>query len=305
MAGGWKRLAELALARGGAARVAERRNRPSVLILAYHNIVPRGEHVVGDISLHIDQQAFADQLDFVLERHKIIPLTSALEHGADSHRPRVVITFDDAYSGTMTAGIEELKKRGLPATIFVPPGLLGSQGFWWDVLAAGGKDPPLLSDLRTHALLRLQGRGDEILDWASRQQLPTQSLPEHARPIAEEALLTERFPDHITFGAHTWSHPNLAVLASEDVADELERSHKWLKNRCANYVNWLAYPYGLHSPEVLVLADTMYKGALLITGGQAIRRGEPTHAQVRTPRVNVPRGLTLDGLALRLSGVLS
>ena len=305
MARGWKRLAEFTLARGGAARVADRRNRPSVLVLAYHNIVPRGEHVVGDISLHIDQQAFADQLDFILERHKIIPLTSALgPTDADSHRYRVVITFDDAYGGTMTAGIEELKKRGLPATIFIPPGLLGSPGFWWDILATAGEGA-LQTDLRTHALIHLQGRGDEILDWARKQQFSVSTLPTHARPIAEEALLAGDFPDGITFGAHTWSHPNLAVLESEDVVDELERSRTWLKDRCANYVDWLAYPYGLHSPVVTAAAEARYEGALLITGGHAVRRREPTHRRGTTPRVNVPRGLSLDGLALRLSGLRS
>lgn len=311
MAKGWKRAAELALHRSGMLRVAERRRRPSVVILAYHNIVPAGEDVVGDVSLHVDQKAFGNQLDWLLDGREIValedlfhdpedPPTDPVSTGAPDGT-RVAITFDDAYRGTMTAGLEELAKRGLPSTVFVPPGLLGSEGFWWDRLAAAGA-VPLDPAIREHALEVLRGRTDDVLAWAQQQGLRLRDLPDHACPVSEEELLSNPHLEQTTLGAHTWSHPNLARLDEASLRDELERSRSWLAGRSDRYVDCLAYPYGLTSPSVEQMADAIFDASLLVSGGAAVARGERTSSAHRVPRINVPRGLSVEGLALRLAG---
>jgi peptidoglycan/xylan/chitin deacetylase (PgdA/CDA1 family) len=107
----------------------------------------------------------------------------------------------------------------------------------------------------------------------------------------------------VRFGAHTWSHPNLAALASTEVLGELSRSEEWLREQGVRYSNWLAYPYGLTNATVTAAAAARFDGALLISGGVAQTRGRlgPTHS---LPRVNVGRALTVDGLRLRLAGLL-
>lgn len=303
MARGWKRIAELLIARSGMAARSERRSRPVTVVLAYHNVVPRGESLAGDASLHIDQKVFADQLDFLLDGRSIVGLQD-LVGGApdDPGRTRVVITFDDAYVGAMTAGLEELTKRGLPCTVFVPPGLLGSEGFWWDRLAPeGGR--PLDDAVREHALGPLRGRGDDIVGWAEAQGLTVRDVPSHARPVGPEALAPGRLPAGVSLGAHTWSHPNLAVLSPDEVSDELSRSKAWLSRETDRYVDWLAYPYGLHSDAAVEATSQTFAGAVLVSGGAYETRGSRSASPHRIPRVNVPRGLSLEGLALRLGGL--
>ena len=126
MATGWKRWIEMGLVRGGLPRLALRRRSRDVAILAYHNIVPTGESVAGDRSLHVDQADFARQLDLILQYAEVIPL-SDIDVPSSGSRLRVVITFDDAYRGAMTAGLAELERRGLPSTVFVPTGLMGGE----------------------------------------------------------------------------------------------------------------------------------------------------------------------------------
>jgi peptidoglycan/xylan/chitin deacetylase (PgdA/CDA1 family) len=301
VAEGWRRGAEVLLARLGVPAVLAGARRPSAVVLAYHNIVPTGEPPVGDVSLHVDQRAFARQLDFVSERLEIVPLPRLLDPGA-SERSRAAITFDDAYLGTMTAGLEELRTRGLPATVFVPPGLLGSEGFWWDLLAPGG-GRPLAPDLRRHALDALEGRQSRILDWASGQGLVRASLPPHACPADPATLLERARQDGISLGAHTWSHPNLAQTSLAVARDELERSRTWLQARSDRYIDWLAYPYGLRTDQVVAEAAGRFEGAVLVDGGLAQTRGQWLAPRHETPRLNVSRGLTLEGLALRLAGI--
>lgn len=310
MAKGWKKAVEGLLSRSGAAALVERRRRPQTVILAYHNIVPWGERVAGDLSLHIEQSDFGDHLDWLLERRRIVALEDAmrardrgepLDAGELSDTGEIVITFDDAYRGTMTAGLEELSKRGLSSTVFVPPGLLGSDGFWWDRVApAGGR--PLHPDVRRHALEGLTGRTPEVLAWARTEGLPIQDLPDYARPVTEDELLSS-LGSGVTFGAHTWTHPNLTRLDEDDICRELRSSREWLMERTDRYRDWLAYPYGMVDDACEAVAEDQFDGALLVAGGAAVVKGRPVGSAHRVPRINVPRGLSLDGLALRLAGI--
>lgn len=319
MAKGWKGVVERAVVRTGLVRLVERRRRPAVVVLAYHNIVPVGEKPAGDVSLHLDQQAFADQLDWLLEGRRVVALDEAFDRfdGNDSSdssdgkdgndgdgnvETRVVLTFDDAYQGMMTAGLEELSKRDLPATVFVPPALLGSPGFWWDRLAPPGE--PLDPRVRDHALNALSGRTEEILAWAGAEGLAMQDLPEHTKPAAEAAMDPGRTNGKLRLGAHTWSHPNLARLSDEEALEELKASRSWLAERTDRFTNWLAYPYGLVGDGAQRAAEMIFDGALLVSGGPSEREGRRVGFPYRVPRINVPRGLTIEGLAMRIAGLL-
>lgn len=298
-----KQVVEGALARGGPAALASRRNRPHAAILAYHNIVPRGERAVGDLSLHIDQDTFGQQLDALQERTDIVPLATIMQPwNGEPRRARVAITFDDAYLGTMTAGLEELARRGLPGTVFVPPGLLGTEGFWWDLLST--EEGPLPEQLRDHALSSLEGDTERILSWASGEGLRVAKLPEHARPDDEAHVLDPGLPPGVTLGAHSWSHPNLAAVAPARLEEELDRTCAWLSDRTDRFIDWLAYPYGLRNSGVIQAASARYTGALRVSGGLATRSGRVVGGVHDTPRINVPRGLSIDGLTLRIAGLL-
>lgn len=300
MAKGWKGVAEKVLARSGIAAASERRQAPSITILAYHNIVPRGEQAVGDLSLHTDQEEFGRQLDYILERRTVVSLADALRVDREPEGNEVVITFDDAYTGTLTAGVEELHRRGLPATVFVPPGMLGSDGFWWDQLDSG--DATLPESARDHALTELGGAQERVLAWARDEGIRIRQLPDHAHPATPNLL--DAIPDAITWGAHTWAHPNLRALPDDEAEEEMAKSRRWLVEQSHPWVDAFAYPYGLFNPASERLARDLFQASVLITGGPSVRRGQRASDAALIPRLNVPRGLTLEGLALRLAGLL-
>ena len=279
-------------------RLARLRIAPSGVILAYHNVVPRGEPVAGDLSLHLDQEDFARQLDLLVKTHDVVSLDALVESDwAGVTRPRVALTFDDAYEGALTAGIEELERRGLPATIMVAPGILG-RPTWWDRLAPAGGGP-LPPDVWDHCLVELRGRNEEVLAWARSQGLGEGELPPHALPASESLVLDAGRRPGIALAAHTWSHPNLARHSPDECRDEYVRCREWLTERDVEYSDWLAYPYGLYSRDAAELARTRFRGGLRVEGGVAWRKGRATSPQGVLPRINVPRGLTPNGLRLR------
>ncbi len=293
-----RRALERGLVHSGLASLRSKSLHPTAVILAYHNIVPGGEAAVGEGSLHLDQAEFGRQLDLVAETHEIVTLEAAFDQTTRGTTPRAVITFDDAYVGAVTAGFEEVTKRGLPATMFVPPGMLDDEGYWWDRLSDAGAS--LDQTVRNRCLVELRGRQADILAWATRAGVRLGSMPAHARPADEATLMRAARAPGIALGAHTWSHPNLGALELVEARAEIARSRAWLRERTDAVVDWVAYPYGIGQAGLL---GPDMRGGLRIDGGQAVRRGRERRPADDTPRVNVPRGMSLDGLRLRLAGV--
>lgn len=274
-------------------------HRGRALVLAYHNILPDEEPAGGDASLHLPVQHFAEQLDVLTSTFDVVPLPSLLS-GSIGDRPRVAITFDDAYRGAMIAGIAELAARGLPATVFVAPAFVGGRSFWWDAVSpAEGSGP---DDFREHALRVLGGGDSAVRSWAGDIGLSDSAVRPHCCAADESELAAAAEIPGITFGSHTWSHPNLTTLAPDALRRELEAPLEWLRERFHNTIPWISYPYGLASPTVeRAAAEAGYEAGLRVSGGWLPKRVENRFA---LPRFNVPAGMSRDGFSLRASGLV-
>jgi peptidoglycan/xylan/chitin deacetylase (PgdA/CDA1 family) len=292
-----KRAAEMGLWRSGLPALARRLRRRDVLVLAYHNVVPGDAPVRGDRSLHLGQERLHRQLSRLSRTHQFIPVDRIGEPG--DGRPRVAVTFDDAYRGAIRLGVEVLADLRVPATVFVAPGCLGGKRFWWDLLAAGAELEPAV---RAHALTSLQGKTSAVRAWAGAGGSGAGLTPDQATATVAELDAALAF-DGLTLASHTWSHPNLVTLDDAELVEELERPLAWLKDRYpARTAEWLSYPYGSWSPPVARLArQAGYRGAFRIDGGWIRGAGGDPHA---LPRMNVPAGLSVEGLELRGSGLV-
>lgn len=295
-----KLRAERVLSSNAVGCVTRHRVRGKRLILAYHGVVPDGESPVGEHALFIQQRDFIKHLDVLSEVADVAPLDRIDEDG--DGRPRVAITFDDAYRGAVWVGVRELSKRDLPATIFVAPGRLNGHVFWWDALSHGRIEPE--AAVREHAIHALGGSDERVRDWASRTAIPSSdALPDFARTANLDELLHAVQVPGITVGSHTWSHANLAALSVAHVVNEVVRPLDWLRGRFGGKaIAWLAYPYGIDSIAAQhILAAASYAGALRVVGGWH-RRAD--HSAFSRPRLNVPAGLSAEGLRSRLLGAV-
>lgn len=297
-----KRSVERVLCGTGLARLARVHRRTGTLVLAYHNVVPEGGACGGDRSLHLPQREFARQLDLVQRTHEVVPLDRLFAPPA-GRRPRVVVTFDDAYQGAVTAGVEELARRGLPATVFVTPAFVGGRSFWWDALARPG-DAGLPDELRRRCLTELRGQDAEIRRWAEDNGVAAGPVEPHQTGATEAQLEAAFRTEGITAAAHTWSHPNLAALRPDELEEEMVRPLAWLRERFPGVLPWLTYPYGLSSPAVEEAARRAgYRGAFRVEGGWMPRPGAAQRPHA-LPRSNVPAGASLEHFELRTSGLL-
>lgn len=288
-----------------ARRLAVRLRRGRRLILAYHNVLPPGiRSVRADQSLHLEFARFTQQLDALVRGPwEVVPLDAPMP--SPGAPPQYCITFDDAYESAVRHALPELSRRGLPATVFVAPGMLGNAAPWWDRLGAA-TEGGLPARIRTWALETCAGEADKILSGAEAAGLPIAEPEEHCWITTVDGL-SAALQSHelLTLAPHSWSHPNLTRVATDQLAIEVERPLQWLRSRWGSRcLAWLAYPYGVADPRVRTMAEsTGYDGALIATGGWS----SPIKDQDRflLPRFNVPAGASLEGFVARTTGLLS
>lgn len=277
------------------------------LVLAYHNVVPDGTAAAGDRSLHLPAGAFAAQLRQLRGQAEVVSLAELL--AAPAGRDRLVaVTFDDAYASALNEGLPCCAAEGIPVTVFVAPGLLGTIPAW-DRRAAAARWSPAE---RAAFLTREQGidRPD------ARSPHPDDRMRERLAccRIATEAELLAAPGRGVAWGNHTMAHANLGALAAAAARAQVADAAAWLAARlaptagAAAIVPVLAYPYGIPPRDAeAALADTGVTHALRVAGGwmpPGIPPGTPP-ARWQLPRWNVPAGVSMEGFRLRLRGWLA
>ncbi len=127
---------------------------PSPLILMYHRVVslPTDPNLLAVTPRH-----FAEHLALLRDRYRVVPLRRLAEAVGDwwAVRSMVAITLDDGYADNLHHAKPLLEQHGLPATVFVSTGQLGSRSEpWWDEL-----ERLLLQPGRLPSVLRLKVDG--------------------------------------------------------------------------------------------------------------------------------------------------
>jgi peptidoglycan/xylan/chitin deacetylase (PgdA/CDA1 family) len=101
-------------------------NRGSAAIVAYHSVSE------GSKRFAISPAAFGRQIRYLRDQFQIIRLSEirgALQQ-QHSNRPCVILTIDDGYVDFLENAYPVLSELGVPATVFVPTGLIGRTNEW-------------------------------------------------------------------------------------------------------------------------------------------------------------------------------
>jgi peptidoglycan/xylan/chitin deacetylase (PgdA/CDA1 family) len=275
-----------------------RRTRPGDrLILAYHNVVPAEWSPHGDRSLHLSVDRFEDQLRLIRDEAEIVSLMELLTTDAP-RKPRVAITFDDAYASALALGVSACVSAAVPCTVFVAPGILDTVPLW-DRAADAGRWS--VAD-RRNFLWNQHGSAETSLP-TSRAPMPSgnsQLRIANAGELRAAAML-----GGVTLGNHTMSHGNLGAMTAVEISSELSAADVWLRAFAPDkLLPIVAYPFGIApvDPRAAVPTSCASYG-LNVTGGW-MRAGQSIF-ELSLPRWNVPAGISADGFSLRLRGRLS
>jgi peptidoglycan/xylan/chitin deacetylase (PgdA/CDA1 family) len=232
-------------------------------------------------------RTLARQLDWVARRFRIVSLDELGEHlqsGGPPPRPLAAVTFDDGYRDVYEHAFPMLKRKGIPAAVFVVTDLMGTSHLQThDRLFLGlahlfgqpggrGRLVGWLDELGLRPMVFAGRSGADGLDafsamravlealTSAQVQLVLQALdreggPEEAdfpelRPLTWE-MVGEMHQAGMTIGSHTRSHALLTQESPERVRDEVLGSRLELEQRLGDPVRHFAYPDGRFNAAVV------------------------------------------------------
>ena len=261
---------------GFAAALARGRKRP--LVLGYHRVVDDFASVSRTEmpSMLTSTRMFERHLDCIGRHFRFVSLDEVGAHilaGEPFDEPVAAITFDDGYHDNYEHAFPVLKRKGIPAAVFVVTDLIG-RPFWQvhdKLYHLVAKALATWNDPRREltALMRALGLPTEpITREATRTPLLTVSALLPGLPMTSVRKLmdgleasvgngsyniprTLDWPElhamrraGITIGSHTKSHVSLPAESADLVADELAASRQVLEARLGEPIAHFAYPGG-------------------------------------------------------------
>lgn len=264
------------------------------------------------------------------EGHHIISmrdLISRIRHPLPNHF--VTITFDDGYRDNLEKALPIFRKYSVPMTIYITSGLvkrtlttsqfsnllqylrvekLVLQSDALDITFLGGRvdlsslaaKERIFRRLQNPNLLRRQERKELEMLFAQYGISDEQLMNEVA---LDEAMVKTLASDPLVeIGAHTETHPRLAMIDEVDARAEIQRGREYLESLLDREVRHFAYPSGSCGPREFALVCS-----LGFATGVTTRYGNVFPEHVDTPAAFPRIALTGDQLSVaegrfRMSG---
>jgi len=283
-------------------------------------------------SMLISTAMLERHIDWLAKRFTIVSLDEIalhLEAGGPFLRPLAAITFDEGYSDVYYHAYPLLQKKGIPATVFVVTGLIGTgrpqifdrlylmlkllhkqalplAGSVSSALRENGFDPGPIERVKardeepfkvmTIALNALPIRQIDaaLASLEARVPLPAGELDDMA-PMTWEMIETMHRKG-MTIGSHTASHCVLPSETPENAYSELVNSKQTLETRLGTPVNHFAYPDGRFNPAVVKAVNS---------AGYRFAYGICQFRDRNFPLLSIPRKILWERACLNMLGHFS
>jgi peptidoglycan/xylan/chitin deacetylase (PgdA/CDA1 family) len=275
-------------------RAAGRQLRGRPLIVTYHRVLPPAEGLdLSQAGIVVSTSTFERQLKVLRGLFQVVPLAEA----AGGEDPELgAITFDDGWADNHTHALPILNRLGLPATLFVTTGLIGTSRLFWPERLAYLLADPARAKVHTAAFDGLDPQVEAALSEAaaaSAAALPAalDRLIERAKVLSDEdreqmldlvaqqvgrdparlppRLLTwhqvgEMQAAGIEIGAHGVTHAILTRLEPARAVAEIRDSREQVGRALGRAADAFAYPNGDATPELArAVAEAGYRLAVV------------------------------------------
>lgn len=250
------------------------------MILTYHRIVAdialaEREAIIGLVT---STSTFRRHLELVRAQCDVVTLAEAvrvLKGERSVSRPVAVITFDDGYRDNYENALPVLRELGLPATIFLPTGLVDSDEplqhdrIHWLIHQMHEKGLDLhpmleglgLRQLRIEEIINQKEPGAQVqqivfLPFATREilierleKITGTEYPEGFKLLTWQ-MVQEMQQAGISFGGHSDQHPILTLEGADTIERELRRNKRMLEDRLNCPAQHFAYPNGRYNETI-------------------------------------------------------
>lgn len=213
------------------------------------------------IMYHDPKPGVADQHFRALKsRYNVIALREYVQAHRTGHLnglpPKsLVITLDDGNKGNH-ALLPLLRRHGIPVTIFLCSGVVGTHRHFWFEHDMGGYDHQLLKAMPDEQRLEILQR----FGWEETKEFPDRTA------LSREEI--EEMKQDVDFQSHTRFHPLLPRCSAEKAYTEIRQSKEDLEREYGLDIYALAFPNGDYSErEIAMAAEAGYACALTVEAG--------------------------------------
>jgi peptidoglycan/xylan/chitin deacetylase (PgdA/CDA1 family) len=223
--------------------IRETIQRRRVTILLYHN--PDSE------TLRVHLQALRRRYSIISLRELVVSIQN--QRMNELPPKSLVLTLDDGYRENCKL-TPLLESEGIPVTIFLCSGIVGTNRRFWFKFAETREDLKQLSDSDRIRALYAMGFRDST-EYPHREAL-------------SDSEIRQMHGQLIDFQSHTISHPILPRCTAEKAATEIIESRSDLERRYELDIFALAYPNGDYSDrDALLVKQAGYTCALTADPG--------------------------------------
>jgi len=247
---------------------------PGVAVLCYHGVRTSDDPIPFN-DLHVTQATFERHCRLIADVCDPISLSELLEarrNGTELPPRSVIVTFDDGYRGVLDHALPILERFSIPAVVFVSAApVLEGRHFWFDALCRRDGEAAVL-----------KARALPYHEWRALTEAAATSLDEAEshRPLTSAELQRLAANPLIEIGAHTMTHPTLALAPLDDQQQEIAGCRSALERVLGRPVTAFAYPYGnafehYTSETVNLVRDAGFDLALTTGASFATRECDP------------------------------
>ncbi len=262
---------------------------PDLLIPYYHLASEEELPHVRPLYAYKTPRAFRRDLDFLLRRFRPVSLPEVLRRvldGAPFTRPSLLLTIDDGLREAHEVMAPILAEKGVPAALFLCPGLLDNAA-----LAPDHKAALLSPALGTPApaLLRRERQDPGALDrLAAERGVDLQGYLEARRPYLTREQAGDLLRRGFALGSHGPDHRPLEDLARPRQVEEVAASVRRVRSLFSLDYGAFSFPYSDRRISQGFFRDLEKAGSTDLTFGNTRFGSEPTARHLQ--RVNLERG---------------
>lgn len=237
-------------------------------ILVYHRVLPeRDPFAISPVSV----AEFDAQMALLRSRFRAVSLDRLLEEldGGRLQPGTVCVTFDDGYRDNHDHALPVLKRHGIPATVYLATGFIGTRECpWYDKVlgamrrATAGRleyGPPELVGRPLADPARRAEAAYRLLEWfkgfpPAERDARIAELARVLQPAdggaGEERLMLDwnevrrMHGSGVAFGGHTVTHPILSTVGPGEAEKEIRGSRQAIEEALQAPVRHFAYPNG-------------------------------------------------------------
>jgi len=262
------------------------------MVLTFHRVLDDVESRLTSSlpGIVVRRATFQKLVAYAAGRYEAVDFERAIAAAPD--KLRVMFTFDDGWKDNYTIALPVIRAYGMPATVFVCPGLIGrTLPFWPEAIASllGSASPPvpsaeiesIIETLKTYSAERRRQYIARLCELRA---------PAHGRH-AYSADRTVSWDDiremdaaGVRVGCHTQTHQILTTVPPQTARQEIRESKRAIEAVLYRRCSLFAYPNGNTSEATRrILAEEGFTAAFTTEKGAWTSGTDP----MAIPRVNM------------------